>query len=551
MKPTWRNDNGLVSRKQSPSETSSKTVSPGKYRPIPMMNQTSQNNTESHSPNNYNDSAKEASWQSLQRALNAAKAAQRQRAQESTQVATIMLPSETTVPVSSFNQFQSEPEVSRNQSLANSIEWSTKGDSINDWTASSPNQLHGGFDFGFDQPASALTQQSLLVDDNDNHDQQQSTVSPEDWQSSYSGGTPQAQHQPQQQSDYSSMVSPPMPLPVYPSSRRGSGAEALTNDFGSFALQGTSPRVVTRPNETLSMRPTEGEIDIASRRKRPRPAALTSSSLRSRSYGQLSSASPALRASSLSNGQLRHAKSAGHNLNTQYAGIRKSSIQQKSPFNIHSFAEADAAKAEAFENLMAQQVATTGSSTPQTAIAITDPTMQSSARFTENTATSMQPPTEVMPAYKQLQSPPITPFQQEFMMQASGMGVQSNISAASQFANFADYTPPYSAGPLTNSTCSWSDAPLHSPELTVFPSGTFMSSLGFNQESTFPQWVLPSDNAIESGMNLNMIDDKKTEFYITEFPGQKEEHLNVFQKISQQKPKNYVFANTAPSDYDS
>jgi hypothetical protein len=45
------------------------------------------------------------------------------------------------------------------------------------------------------------------------------------------------------------------------------------------------------------------------------------------------------------------------------------------------------------------------------------------------------------------------------------------------------------------------------------------------------------------------MDQKKTEFHIQEFPNQKQEHAHVAQQLAQQKPKNYVFANTAPHDY--
>jgi len=42
---------------------------------------------------------------------------------------------------------------------------------------------------------------------------------------------------------------------------------------------------------------------------------------------------------------------------------------------------------------------------------------------------------------------------------------------------------------------------------------------------------------------------KHTEFFIQEFPRQKEEHAHAAQQMAQQKPKNYVFANATPSDF--
>jgi hypothetical protein len=44
-------------------------------------------------------------------------------------------------------------------------------------------------------------------------------------------------------------------------------------------------------------------------------------------------------------------------------------------------------------------------------------------------------------------------------------------------------------------------------------------------------------------------EQKETEFYIQEFPRQKEEHAHAAQQLAQQKPKNYVFANATPNDF--
>jgi len=50
-------------------------------------------------------------------------------------------------------------------------------------------------------------------------------------------------------------------------------------------------------------------------------------------------------------------------------------------------------------------------------------------------------------------------------------------------------------------------------------------------------------------MSPTLSEQKKTEFFIHEFPGQKEEHAHVAQQLAQQKPKSYVFANATPNDY--
>jgi hypothetical protein len=57
---------------------------------------------------------------------------------------------------------------------------------------------------------------------------------------------------------------------------------------------------------------------------------------------------------------------------------------------------------------------------------------------------------------------------------------------------------------------------------------------------------------MKTDMTMDPRDDqKRTEFFITEFPNQQQEHAQVAQQLSQQKPKNYVFANSAPQDYDA
>ena len=53
----------------------------------------------------------------------------------------------------------------------------------------------------------------------------------------------------------------------------------------------------------------------------------------------------------------------------------------------------------------------------------------------------------------------------------------------------------------------------------------------------------------KSEVSPALSEEKKTEFFIHEFPGQKEEHAHVAQQLAQQKPKNYVFTNATPNDY--
>jgi hypothetical protein len=149
-------------------------------------------------------------------------------------------------------------------------------------------------------------------------------------------------------------------------------------------------------------------------------------------------------------------------------------------------------------------------------------------------------------------SPPTTPFALEFDHSQGGYSM-APVSAPLQYASLPDYTPPYSAGPLTNS--SWSDAPLTSPELPSFPPVTYIPSINHSQKSEsfsghFHDFILASDCKPESDSGSSTSESKKTDFLIQEFPNQKEQHANVARQLAQNKPKTYVFANTAPSDYD-
>lgn len=414
------------------------------------------------------------------------------------------------------------------------------------------------FDFGFDtEPSNTSSQGTDSGDAMADFIHDSFVVTPEDWQEPLA--TPKGMNQ-QQIDPTTTLPSPGLTMQSYPSSRRESTTDDLSNNLGNFALAGSSPHVPThrRPSEPIRP-PHNGPLDIAARRKRPRPPALTSTSLRSRSYGALTSVSPTFRHGSMNNTPavphtIRHVKSAGHSLNSRYAGVRKSSSAQRSPMCVASFAEA-----EAFNQLMAQQAinAQTLAELPAPSLSpdiisnteMTDP--QKNPFFARNIdpyAMQTRQNLSVMGT-----SPPGTPSAAEAMMR--GVSQQSlcpPVSAPPQYASFPEYTPPYSAGALTNG--SWSDAPLTSPEMPSFLPVTYVPSLGYPGQgdglnSQYQQAMLPSDHRSDVALGSQM-DHKQTEFYIQEFPNQKEEHANIAQHLSQQKPRNYVFvANSAPQDY--
>lgn len=492
------------------------------------------------------ENSKEASWNSLQRALHQAKAAQ---AQHSSHVQASMSPPE--LPQRSAPM--QLPLRTNNHHTTTSATFTSgwQNAHVNGIPYPSPITLQDtSFDFGFENDGVEQQSSRDFVQDS-------FVITPEEFQEPLT--TPKGVLS-QQNDPATSLPSPGLSMPSYPGSRRPSTTDDLSANFGNVALAGTPPTFIPdRYVADVNHPPQNGPLDLAARRKRPRPAALTSASLRSRSYGAMTSVSPTFRQGMMSPQgphSVRHVKSAGQNLHARFSGIRKASSAQKSPMCAATFAEA-----EALNKIMTQQaIATTPlEELPEPLFSpaqmvnghLMDPDKHP---FLTNmdipTQYSMQPPQNLAISTA---SPPVTPMLANFMSRGpSQQSLMPPASAPPQYATFPDYTPPYSAGPLTNS--SWSDAPMTSPEVPSFPA-TYMSSLAFPQQcdganGQFQQFVLRSDNQSEIEVDYHLLDQKKTEFYIQEFPNQREEHAHVAQQLAQQKPKNYVFANTAPQDYN-
>lgn len=505
---------------------------------------------DSPSPTKQTDASKEASWASLQRALRQANAAQ---VHQTTQLKVTMPPPELPLQTTTVrlplrvNQPMSASRMSFMDSL------SQPGAKPEPYP--SPITLQDNtFDFGFNQTAFDTNEMTDPID-SANYSSEAFVVTPEDWDEPLA--TPKTIVHPSDPS--TALPSPGLTMPSYPGSRRQSTTEELSNNFGNFALANGSPQIVAARHESELIRaPESGNIDIAARRKRPRPAALTSSSLRSRSYGALTSVSPTFRQGMMTPQAphtVRQSKSVGHGLRAQYSGVRKASSAQRSPACVTSFAEAEALS-KLWEQHKSRAQSQSLKELPQPLLSpdlVTGNQMHEPEKnpfFAHNIDVSrqFQRPLQLTTA-----SPPITPMAAEFMNR--GLSQQSLIpptSAPPQYASFPDYTPPYSAGPLTGS--SWSDAPLTSPDVPSFPPVTYVPSLGYPQQcdvlsNNFQQFVLPSDPTTDFTLD-SQLDQKTTEFFIQEFPNQKREHAHVAQQLAQQKPRSYVFNNSAPHDYD-
>jgi hypothetical protein len=508
------------------------------------------------------DAVQEASWASLQRALNAATSARSQYVQDQEQTFT-SLPYRDTQQPAPLSMAHDQSQLG----APSFADWTGHTPSSGSWNMSSQSSKEREFDFGFgsqslDQHGSDHEVAQPRVESPDAI--QGYAISADVWTSTVPTPTINS-HAPH---GNTALHDPgPLPMPCFPPSRRPSSSEELSATLDQFVLAGTPP--ITSPITTAQFdqfKKPDSHVDIAARRKRPRPAAIGTAALRSHSHGGQSTMSPTFRFGRQSQNPhpIRHVKSTGQNLNVTYAGIRKTSSAQRSPLNVATFAEAEEFNHLIAERKFHQHPGPQQAGAPPTPHSNEDimrthlPTVEEPAFAEQEQDAPSQYFLNGHPSQFNMASPPSTPRKSDFFAQPQMQSMMPPMSAPPQYAVFPDYTPPYSAGPLT--TSSWSDAPLTSPEMATFPPSAHMSQQPYmspvmqeySSGSSYPsQFVSPSpieqkSNDITPPVNKSQ---KQTEFFIQEFPRQKEEHAHAAQQMAQQKPKNYVFANATPNDF--
>lgn len=477
--------------------------------------------TQQSSTSPADEKMRQKSYDSLNRALKAAEAAQEQIPRQWPHVGMQMpvgQPVQTKVPA-----LQSPLNTGSNQNLLTKS-WRLHHADQQAQIQQATNTGNFNFDFGFDtSDLSSRDECKPLPSPTDSASH--SGISTSDWTGS--AMTPTVSH------FHQSLQSPGLPTPTYSSSRRGSNTEGLTTNFEGFAI-GTPPFGL----QSLNAPPFDASDignDIASRRRRPRPAALTSASLRSRSYGQLSAHSPTMRQGipSASTQSIRHVKSTGHSLHNHYAGIRKSSLPQRSPLNVSTFAEAD------FQLLMAQNAKQQMTTSHDNRLTFQQE--QSQVGYTMPQMNSCAAP----PNGQSVQSPPATPYQQDYFAQSSSILLPS---VQAQYATMPDFTPPYSAGPMTNS--SWPDGPLTSPDVTNFPQMSYLPSLPNETQYDDVSNLWNISTGMNTLTNLNgETEGKQAQFRIETFPNQEQEHAQISQHFNRTRPNHFVFQHFGQGDF--
>lgn len=373
------------------------------------------------------------------------------------------------------------------------------------------------------------------------------------------------------------MLSPPfsaMHSHVFAEQRRGSSSSEQAEISGSMANDpAQSPGSEKSSGSVMSpfSRCRERRVDLAARRKRPRPAAIGTGL--GRSFLGPSSMSPTTRLPNNASHGLRHVKSTqnlGSNLSHRYPGVRKMSAALRSPLG--------------FTNPLESNINMTSTD-------LTVPPL---------VTTTMAPPTPLTPEHLQYLLPP-TPNDPQFCISPSQDMSSSGWYSTSQSLPLYIHSPPttplhpafapqlqYQAHPPMSAAphqTTFDHAPISEQPESV-AENTWTGDHCVQEAMKMPQPVhvspVPFDSAVmdisEHGPDvisaqqlsssphapchnphtppavmfpgdMGSPGSKPTEFLIQEFPEQQVAHRLSTQHLSSQGPRNYTFNNQTPGSF--
>lgn len=342
-------------------------------------------------------------------------------------------------------------------------------------------------------------------------------------------------------------------------SRQGSSEDLASTLQGIGIDTSGSPHGLSQLTGRSSLKDAGKELDLAARRKRPRPAAIGTSRSSSMLAGS-TSMSPTMRLPNGAGHAVRQSKSA-QSLGSRYAGVRKASTAQRSPFNLATFAEAGTLNCKPEMSSMLQP-ATTGGLAPPTPLTPENlhhllPATPSDGGY----CLSAQPTSHLFPTTQPMQiniaSPPATPLAVDMMSSYSYHGVAPPMSAPAHYTTFPEYSS-CDGTPLTGR--SWADATSIPPSDQSFAARCQMEMPSVTYEQAVDPTCATADIGMFSSKDIDMHmstgapaeDARPTEFQIQEFPEQQEIHRFVAQQLPSHKPKAYTFAaNSTPHNFQN
>lgn len=225
------------------------------------------------------------------------------------------------------------------------------------------------------------------------------------------------------------------------------------------------PETAPSQDTSLMSRQLDKRIDLAARRKRPRPAAIGTTGFNRSRLGP-SSMSPTARLPPNSAGHpLRHAKSTqniGSNLSPHYTGIRKSSAALRSPLGFGNVMEPNVSNPPNTDSTVSSMVTTTTMAPPTP---LTPEELQYLLPQTPNDAQYCVSPSQdtsyqgwfsnsqSMPL--QVQSPPMTPLHPSLVSHMQYQAMQGPPSAPAHQTAFESYAIPEAPPPGSAEGYMW------------------------------------------------------------------------------------------------
>lgn len=531
---------------------------------------TPENNTQSDAPakqkhhKTKSESAREATFASLQRALNAACAARTRFSRKGSRSKQESVPEEEPISPTSMAPPPTAPQSHESkQQAAYSSTYQDWADIREDapWEPS-----HGQAEATSFHPAS----QPIPEVPKSSHSVQQNV-------NAYSGSQFQTDEWADARKEHMSSqnmgpdpglgynMQYPMQTPDISVSRRESSDALSTSLNGIGICTAESGMPALNRAGSSSWEKSGKELDLAARRKRPRPAAIGTSNTRSLAAStSMSSLSPTSRMPNSSIGNsMKHSKST-QSLNSRYAGVRKASAAQRSPLNF-TFAESGSMKASKAEMLRPSVSSTTLA--PPTPLTPQDFQHFMPASPTEsNYCLSAHSTTQFFPTSQPMQvniaSPPTTPL--DIYSPFTYQNVAPPMSAPAQVSTFPEYV---TCEPVPMSARSWADTgSLSSPDFqsglqvphsaTVSPIGFDAAvdhtgqSFGMEPVSGSPSLIYSIEDA---GLSGSLDERKQPEFRMHDYSEQQDPHGYATHHLSSaHRPKAYTFANnTTPTNYPS